>query len=47
MVLRFSYILKNEYGVTANQTIGVDCMNKPLFIVLWLALWNIGALPAF
>lgn len=47
MVLRLSYILKNEYGVTSSQTIGVDCMNKPLFIVLWLALWNIGALPAF
>ncbi|CAI5760556.1 unnamed protein product [Candida verbasci] len=47
MVLRFSYILKNEYGVTSKQTIGVDCMNKPLFVVLWLALWNIGALPAF
>ncbi|KAI3402910.2 FAT1 [Candida oxycetoniae] len=47
MVLRLSYILKNEYGVTSAQTIGVDCMNKPLFLVLWLALWNIGALPAF
>ncbi|KAI5956787.1 FAT1 [Candida jiufengensis] len=47
MVLRLSYILKNEYGVTSSQTIGVDCMNKPLFLVLWLALWNIGALPAF
>ncbi|CAX41020.1 very long-chain fatty acid transport protein, putative [Candida dubliniensis CD36] len=47
MVLRYSYILKNEYGVTSNDTIGVACMNKPLFIVMWLALWNIGALPAF
>lgn len=47
MVLKYSYILKHEYGVTANDTIGVSCMNKPLFIVLWLALWNIGALPAF
>ncbi|KAK6203423.1 uncharacterized protein RJT21DRAFT_119580 [Scheffersomyces amazonensis] len=47
IVLRLSYILKFEYGVTAEQTIGVDCMNKPLFIFLWLALWNIGAVPAF
>lgn len=47
MVLRFSYILKNDYGVTAEQTIAVDCMNKPLFIILWLSLWNIGAIPAF
>lgn len=47
MVLRFSYILKNDYGVTSKDTIGVDCMNKPLFVIIWLALWNIGALPAF
>lgn len=47
MILRFSYILKNDYGVTADQTIAIDCMNKPLFIVLWLSLWNIGAIPAF
>ncbi|EMG45709.1 FAT1 Very long-chain fatty acid transport protein [Candida maltosa Xu316] len=47
MVLKYSYILKNEYGITSKDTIGVACMNKPLFVVLWLALWNIGALPAF
>lgn len=47
LVLRFSYILKNDYGVTADQTIAIACMNKPLFLLLWLALWNIGALPAF
>ncbi|CAK7891809.1 very long-chain fatty acid transport protein [[Candida] anglica] len=47
IVLRLSYILKNEYGVTPDQTIALDCMNKPIFIFLWLALWNIGALPAF
>lgn len=47
MVLRFSYILKYDYGVTSDQTIAIDCMNKPLFILLWLSLWNIGALPAF
>lgn len=47
MILRFSYILKNDYGITSKDTIGVDCMNKPLFIIIWFALWNIGALPAF
>ncbi|ABN67035.2 predicted protein [Scheffersomyces stipitis CBS 6054] len=47
IILRFSHILKYDYGVTAQDTIGVDCMNKPLFIFLWFALWNIGATPAF
>lgn len=47
MVLRLSYIFKNEHGITLADTIGIDCMNKPLFIIMWLALWNIGAVPAF
>lgn len=47
MILRFSYILKFDYGVTAEQTIAIDCMNKPLFIILWFSLWNIGAIPSF
>lgn len=47
MILRYSYILKNEFGISSKDTIGVDFMNKPLFIILWFALWNIGALPAF
>lgn len=47
MVLRLSHILSTEYGVTSADTIALDCMNKPLFIIFWLALWNIGACPAF
>lgn len=47
MILRFSWILKNVHGVTLKDTIGIDCMNKPLFVILWLSLWNIGAVPAF
>lgn len=47
IVLRLSYILVHDYGVTADQTIALDCMNKPLFLFLWMALWNIGALPLF
>lgn len=47
MVLRLSHILVNEYGVTSADTIALNCMNKPLFIIFWLALWNIGACPAF
>ncbi|CCE65661.1 hypothetical protein TPHA_0M00860 [Tetrapisispora phaffii CBS 4417] len=47
IVLRLSYILHYDYGVEVGQTIGLDCTNKPLFIFLWLACWNIGAVPAF
>lgn len=47
MILRLSYIMRYEYGITSKDTIALDCMNKPLFILVWFALWNIGAVPAF
>lgn len=47
MILKFSWMLKNEYGVSLKDTIGIDCMNKPLIVILWFSLWNIGAVPAF
>ena len=47
IVLRLSYILHEEYGIEKGDTVTMYFMNKPLFIFIWLALWNIGALPAF
>lgn len=47
IVLRLSYILHFEYGVEKGDTITMYFANKPLFIFIWLALWNIGAIPAF
>lgn len=47
IVLRLSYILANEYGIKENDTIGIDMRNRPLFVFTWLALWNLGAKPAF
>lgn len=47
MILKLSWMLKNEYDVTLKDTIAIDCMNKPLIILLWFSLWNIGAVPAF
>ncbi|QPG74683.1 hypothetical protein FOA43_002016 [Brettanomyces nanus] len=47
IVLRLSFILKNEYGVKKGDTVTIYFMNKPLFIFIWLALWNLGAIPAF
>ena len=47
IVLRLSHILSYTYNVQAGDCVGIDCTNKPLFIFLWLAFWNIGAVPAF
>ncbi|VEU22293.1 DEKNAAC103702 [Brettanomyces naardenensis] len=47
IVLRLSYILHTKYGIEKGDTVTMYFMNKPLFIFIWLALWNIGAIPAF
>lgn len=46
-VLRMSYILRNEYGIKKNDVVTMYYMNKPLFIIIWFSLWNLGATPAF
>lgn len=47
IVLRLSYHLYYDYGVREGDYIAMDFTNKPLFIFLWFALWNIGAVPSF
>ncbi|CCF57057.1 hypothetical protein KAFR_0C00620 [Kazachstania africana CBS 2517] len=47
IVLRLSYILYNTYDVNPNDHIAIHCTNKPMFMFIWFALWNIGAIPAF
>ncbi|SCU93832.1 LAME_0F05138g1_1 [Lachancea meyersii CBS 8951] len=47
IVLRLSHLLYHEYGVRENHTVAMDYANKPMFIFMWFALWNIGAVPSF
>lgn len=47
IVLRLSHILHSNYNVQAGDYVAIDCTNKPLFVFLWLSMWNIGAIPAF
>lgn len=46
IVLRFSHVMHYQYGVEAGEHIGLDSTNKPLFLFLLFAIWNIGAIPA-
>ncbi|CAI8498871.1 Very long-chain fatty acid transport protein [Pichia kudriavzevii] len=46
-ILRMSFILKHEMGVEKGTRVSLIYMNKPLFVIIWFALWNIGAVPAF
>jgi acyl-CoA synthetase (AMP-forming)/AMP-acid ligase II len=47
MILKMSEVLVHRYGVSPGDTIALNFTNKPMFIILWFALWNIGATPAF
>jgi acyl-CoA synthetase (AMP-forming)/AMP-acid ligase II len=47
MVLRYAGWLHNTYHVKPGEVIAIDFMNCPQFIFLSLALWSLGALPAF
>ncbi|SCU91612.1 LAFA_0F04786g1_1 [Lachancea sp. 'fantastica'] len=47
IVLRLSHLLYHKYGVRENHTVAMDYANKPMFIFMWFALWNIGAVPSF
>ncbi|TID31296.1 hypothetical protein CANINC_000137 [Pichia inconspicua] len=46
-ILKMSHILKFKYNVNKGDVVTLYFMNKPLFIILWLSLWNLGATPAF
>jgi acyl-CoA synthetase (AMP-forming)/AMP-acid ligase II len=47
MVLRYAGWLHNTYHIEPKEIIAIDFMNCPQFIFLTLALWSLGALPAF
>lgn len=47
IVLRLSHYLFNVHQVKPGDFVALNFTNKPLFIFLWFALWNLGATPAF
>jgi len=47
VVLKYARWLKEVHRIQKNEIIAMDFKNKPQFIWLWLALWSLGAVPAF
>lgn len=47
IVLQYGTWLKTNYGIRPREVVAMDFMNCPQFIFLWLALWSLGACPAF
>src|SRR2546423_8428700 len=47
VVLQYAGWLHNTYHVKAKEIVAIDFMNCPSFVFLTLALWSLGATPAF
>lgn len=47
VVLKYGTWLKTTYNVAPKEIVAMDFMNSPRFCFIWLALWSIGAHPAF
>jgi acyl-coenzyme A synthetase/AMP-(fatty) acid ligase len=45
--LRYGAWLRQRHGVVPGDVVAMDFENSDIFIVLWMALWSIGAKPAF
>lgn len=46
-VLRYAGWLSRNHGVQKGEIVALDFMNCPPFVFLCLALWSLGAVPAF
>ena len=47
IVLKYASWLKKTYNIAPKEIVAMDFMNSPQFIFLWMALWSLGATPAF
>lgn len=47
IVLKYATWLKARYGVAPKEIVAMDFMNSDVFIFILLAIWSLGAIPAF
>lgn len=47
IALRYGTWLRTKYGVKPKDIVAMDFQNSETFILIWWALWSIGAKPAF
>ncbi|EXJ65136.1 hypothetical protein A1O7_01476 [Cladophialophora yegresii CBS 114405] len=47
MVLRYAGYLHSTHSVAPGEVVAIDFMNSPQFLFLAMAIWSLGALPAF
>ncbi|POR39062.1 Fatty acid transporter protein [Tolypocladium paradoxum] len=46
-VLRYGTWFKQRLGIEPNDIVAMDFQNSDAFVIVWWALWSIGAKPAF
>lgn len=47
ITLKYGTWLKEKYVIAPMEVVAMDFMNSPQFVFLWLAIWSLGARPAF
>ncbi|KAH0847984.1 Fatty acid transporter protein [Fonsecaea pedrosoi] len=47
MVLRYAGYLHSTHSILPGEIVALDFMNSPQFLFLTMALWSLGAIPAF
>lgn len=47
IVLKYGTWLKKSFAIAPGDVVAIDFMNSPQFLFNWLALWSLGARPAF
>lgn len=47
VVLRYGHWMVNKYDIKPKQVVAINFENSDHFVIFWMALWSIGARPAF
>ncbi|ANB15115.1 long-chain fatty acid transporter FAT1 [Sugiyamaella lignohabitans] len=47
IILKYAHLLHFEYNIGQGDSVAFDCVNKSEYVFVWMALWSIGAKPAF
>lgn len=47
ITLQYAAWLKSQYAIAPGEVVAMDFMNSEQFIFLWMAIWSLGARPAF
>lgn len=46
-ILKYAAVLRNVHKVGAGDTVALCCMNSDEYVLVWMAIWSLGAIPAF